>query len=630
MEGHALLELGTPEILMQTFWMSSQDATTLATCINDLGDLNSISILAEVSNEVDSIRSSGESSQKTESLTDSLAAFFGVKTQMESSVTSISGQHSTFHGHVHKHRSNRKKQLSSSGMGRKIVDPAGEDVDVDQHESQLIKQGPLVGNVSIVTPSSNNDVENVMEWNDSSDESEVYNSGKEHSEDSSTSSDYNPKGFITDPNSADHEKIYSNLAQHKMGNKLNSLSYHTGNVDGSEHCTESHRSGASFDDIEDPNCGPGSDTIAGGVAYVSHGESNYGDESDQTSFIGEKQHAYKIQGHEETDSDRRSNSMCESDYGEESLGRYVNEFRYRRNSNSRKSKSKQVRRKKGRSRRIREEVSDDNDDEDEEMAYKVVMVGIVGVGKKSLMKRFGGAEFSSSEVSKMSKHFVSSDVERYMIKSWDDKGQEVREKLTENRRSILPFTKKADILMVVYDITNVLSFRYLPDILEQIISSGTTPWMSLVLVGNKIDLDWEDGARQVSHDMAFDLCRRYGFGLNFETSAKAGTNVTELLSVALSRCEQDRIRELNTTIKNDYTERSSNNQGEQTTLAQNVASFFGIGTGTRREINHNSSDIHSIRVGAKTEFMSTVDESNTQYSSRFGPVTSYGEYTGDL
>ena len=62
----------------------------------------------------------------------------------------------------------------------------------------------------------------------------------------------------------------------------------------------------------------------------------------------------------------------------------------------------------------------------------------------------------------------------------------------------------------------------------------------MVLVGNKLDLDREPDARQVFPDMAFDLCRRYGFGMNFETSAKAGTNVTELLSIALSRCEQVR------------------------------------------------------------------------------------------
>ena len=70
--------------------MSSQDAITLAACIDDLGDLDSVSILAEVSNEVESIRSGGTSSQPTESLTDSIAAFFGVNNSSSSNVGSSS------------------------------------------------------------------------------------------------------------------------------------------------------------------------------------------------------------------------------------------------------------------------------------------------------------------------------------------------------------------------------------------------------------------------------------------------------------------------------------------------------------------------------------------------------------
>ena len=193
------------------------------------------------------------------------------------------------------------------------------------------------------------------------------------------------------------------------------------------------------------------------------------------------------------------------------------------------------------------------------------------------------------------------------------------------RRSVLPFTKKADILMVVYDITNILSFKYLPDILEQIISSGTTPWMSMVLVGNKLDLDREPGSRQVSSDMAFDLCRRYGFGLNFETSAKTGINVTELLSVALSRCEQDRLRELNfvpLTEKGIGLVENGHKEAQEPSFAQSIANFFGLGGDRGDETNQRylgdrDSDIRSTRAGA------SEDDARTAYSSRFGPMSTY-------
>ena len=197
----------------------------------------------------------------------------------------------------------------------------------------------------------------------------------------------------------------------------------------------------------------------------------------------------------------------------------------------------------------------------------------------------------------------------------------MRDQLVENRRSVLPFTKKADILMVVYDITNMLSFKYLPDILEQIISSGTTPWMNLVLVGNKLDLDCQQGMRQVSSDMAFDLCRRYGFGMNFETSAKSGANVTELLSVALSRCEQDRIRELNFPLTGKHLAIMGGHEEleppEPSSFAENIASFFGLGT-------RYHPDNNSVRVGKGSEMAPSHygdDEMRTTYSSRFGPAS---------
>lgn len=257
------------------------------------------------------------------------------------------------------------------------------------------------------------------------------------------------------------------------------------------------------------------------------------------------------------------------------------------------------------------------------------MVGIVGVGKKSLMKRFGGAEFSSSEISQMSKHFISSDVDRFIIKTWDDKGLAVRDQLSENRKSVLPFTKKADILMVVYDITNILSFKYLPDILEQIVSSGTTPWMSLVLVGNKLDMDREPGARQVTSDMAFDLCRRYGFGMNFETSAKVGSNVTELLSVALSRCEQDRIREVSYMHeiegkKGGGGEKEAS-ESEGPSFAQNIASFFGLGPKQPGQASGGGGRFSEDgRGGGGVGNISQMDDdARTQYSSRFGAVSTY-------
>ena len=322
----------------------------------------------------------------------------------------------------------------------------------------------------------------------------------------------------------------------------------------------------------------------------SHGEDSYDDED------GDEQ--YESRG-----SSRSGKSRLTS------VSRNYQRQSRRRHGNSRRRSSSRGRR--------RDDYDEDGDGD--EMTYKVVMVGIVGVGKKSLMKRFGGAEFSSSEISKMSQHFISSDVDRYLIKTWDDKGLAVRDQLLENRRAVLPFTKSADVLMVVYDITNMLSFKYLPDILEQIVTSGTTPWMSMVLVGNKLDLDRSEGTREVSTDMAFDLCRRFGFNMCFETSARTGANVTELLSVALSRCEQDRLKELNSGhsyFGKDHLAAIMNEEEEAlqepVSFARNIANFFGIGTGAARRKNEEGS------LGGGLGKNYNDEEGRTAYSTRYG------------
>jgi len=57
-------------------------------------------------------------------------------------------------------------------------------------------------------------------------------------------------------------------------------------------------------------------------------------------------------------------------------------------------------------------------------------------------------------------------------------------------------TGKADVLLVVYDITDESSFKVLPEVLSQVLfAEGSTPWASVALVGNKYD---KESKREVS------------------------------------------------------------------------------------------------------------------------------------
>ena len=68
---------------------------------------------------------------------------------------------------------------------------------------------------------------------------------------------------------------------------------------------------------------------------------------------------------------------------------------------------------------------------------------------------------------------------------------------------------------------------------------ATLPWCSIILVGNKLDLDKPPNGRAVSKRMAMELCQQFGIEFYVETSAKTAQNVMESLSVMLYHCKNE-------------------------------------------------------------------------------------------
>ena len=65
------------------------------------------------------------------------------------------------------------------------------------------------------------------------------------------------------------------------------------------------------------------------------------------------------------------------------------------------------------------------------------------------------------------------------------------------------------------------------------------PWCSIVLLGNKLDLDKPPNGRAVSKRMAMEICQQFGIEFYVETSAKTAQNVMESLSVMLYHCKNE-------------------------------------------------------------------------------------------
>ena len=159
--------------------------------------------------------------------------------------------------------------------------------------------------------------------------------------------------------------------------------------------------------------------------------------------------------------------------------------------------------------------------EEDAQHFKIIFLGDQYVGKSSILNRFYQGKFEEDYQATIGLDFHSKNVNingtpvRLLL--YDTAGQ-------EKFKSLIPmYIRDANIILVVYDITNKDSFTH------------TDHWVNetkdlkredaiFVLIGNKIDLE---SNRLVATKEAEDYATEKGF-LFFEVSAKTGDNVDEL------------------------------------------------------------------------------------------------------
>ncbi|XP_022092011.1 ras-related protein Rab-22A-like isoform X2 [Acanthaster planci] len=146
-----------------------------------------------------------------------------------------------------------------------------------------------------------------------------------------------------------------------------------------------------------------------------------------------------------------------------------------------------------------------------------------GVGKSSIAHRFVSETFDDNITNTIAAAYfdkklcVNGDAVKVCI--WDTAGG-------EKFRALAPlYYRGASGIVLVYDITKVQSFQSLTEVWVPALRANTDSDVSLVVVGNKLDLD-------ETRVVPAEVGRNYAEFLNatfIETSAKTGQNVESVL-----------------------------------------------------------------------------------------------------
>jgi len=169
---------------------------------------------------------------------------------------------------------------------------------------------------------------------------------------------------------------------------------------------------------------------------------------------------------------------------------------------------------------------------DYDYLFKIVLIGDSGVGKSSLMLRFGEDQYSDQYISTIGVDFKIKEVEldgkSVRMQIWDTAGQERFRTIT------CSYYRTAHGIIVCYDVTDRESFSNVKQWLHEI-EKYAGERVHILLVGNKSDME---SKRVVS----FQEGRDFADSLNMEfveTSAKNATNVEKAFMTMSAKIKAD-------------------------------------------------------------------------------------------
>ena len=178
-----------------------------------------------------------------------------------------------------------------------------------------------------------------------------------------------------------------------------------------------------------------------------------------------------------------------------------------------------------------------NDYEDCEI-FKVIVIGEVGTGKTSIIKRYCENTYSDNYKSTIGVDFgvkkISHLGQNFLMQLWDVGGQERFACMTRI------FYKNAIAVLIVFDLSNLHTFDKCKLWMDDVRKNLDTPHL-LYLIANKSDIN----DNKITKEEIINFCQKYDFDNWAIVSAKTDTGINcifeSLMSDVYHKCNTESI-----------------------------------------------------------------------------------------
>ncbi|KAI9365328.1 ras family-domain-containing protein [Pilaira anomala] len=176
-------------------------------------------------------------------------------------------------------------------------------------------------------------------------------------------------------------------------------------------------------------------------------------------------------------------------------------------------------------------------------SVKLVLLGESSVGKSSIVAKYATNSFSEGKEATIGAAFLArvctTSKRSIKFEIWDTAGQ-------ERFHSLAPmYYRNALAAMVVFDVTKYSTFERAQEWVSEL-QRQANPKLLIILVGNKTDIEERSVDYQEAKSYAADTSLLY-----VETSARLGTNISQVFTEIAEHVVLDQPRHSNVNVKLD-------------------------------------------------------------------------------